>query len=72
MRANKPGFLFGLLFVIFGLGSKVRPFLAMACSPGLAGQVGFSAALTVCTGGPIIGFSSPFSVIFSPFLGYYG
>ena len=70
MQTNKPGQIIGLVLHIVGLGSKVRPFLALACSPGSAGQVGFSATLTVCTGGPIIGFFGPFSVIFSPFLGH--
>ena len=70
MHTNKPGQIIGLVLHIVGLGSKVRPFLALAFSSRPAGQVGFSATLAVCTGVAIIGFFCPFSVIFSLFMGH--
>ena len=55
MQTNKPGQIIGLVLHIVGLGSKVRPFLALAFSSRPAGQVGFSATSAVCTGVAIIG-----------------
>ena len=65
MQTNKPGQIIGLVLHIVGLGSKVRPFLALAFSSRPAGQVGFLATLAVRMGGTHNRFFLP---IFSHFL----